>query len=267
MCIIVYKPAGKTLPGKSTLETCSKNNPDGAGYMFNAPEGVIISKGFTDINDLLTSLNQNLLKHSLTEKKCNIALHFRIGTQGLIKAENCHPFPVTSNIGELQAIETTCDIALVHNGMIPIKDDKNPNLSDTQIFIKDILSKVDLNDPAIHKLIEISTRSSKLLFFDKRGLFHSFGDFLKVDDIYYSNSTYKPTRYDIADDLYTSKYNKYYVDNNSDNYCIYCDDLIPEGYEINLTGEELDFFGIERHEKICPACLEMYHKEFEINTL
>lgn len=46
MCVILVKERGIELPTKDILESCWKRNPDGAGFMFNDCDKVVIMKGF-----------------------------------------------------------------------------------------------------------------------------------------------------------------------------------------------------------------------------
>lgn len=179
MCIIVFKPMGQKMIEESVVKTCMKNNKDGAGYMFNTTSGVLCRKGFSKADALCKALQDDLKFNKVREEDVDIALHCRIGTAGLVKPENCHPFPVTKNVGMLQSLFNITPVAMMHNGMIDIKDDKYPNLSDTQIFVRNVLSNVSLENNGVKKLIEMATAGSRLILFDKNGLIFSTGKWEK----------------------------------------------------------------------------------------
>ena len=44
MCIIIEKPKYAKTPSRKVLKNCWDNNPDGAGYMYNAGGKVYIYK-------------------------------------------------------------------------------------------------------------------------------------------------------------------------------------------------------------------------------
>lgn len=196
MCIILYKKTGVKLPDKEIIKNCMENNPDGAGYMFSTGNYVKIKKGFFKHDHLLGVLQKDLKAHSLKETDTPIVIHARITTQGMTKPQNCHPFPVTKSVGELQKLSIKCQYAIAHNGIISIKDNDFPNISDTMLFVKDVLSKVDfLSNKGIDKLIDLSLNNSRMIIFDKFGVAKSFGDWEKEDDVYYSNDSYEAKKW------------------------------------------------------------------------
>lgn len=263
MCIIIYKPIGQELPGKDILKNCFESNKDGAGYMFNTGQDVFIKKGFFNHNSLLSSLKQNIKNLDLDIKEIAVAIHCRIATAGLVKPENCHPFPISENIGDLQALNYRSNIAVCHNGCLSIHDDKYKNLSDTQIFIKDILSQIDINNEVNFKLLDLALSGSKLLIFDKGGHFLNFGDWIEDKGIYYSNSGYEKHDFMSSRNYYEKDYHEkdyyekdYYGRENKKenkkkneqllfNACWYCGK--------NLIIEE------EIKEGCCLECDDIYH--------
>lgn len=215
MCIIVYKPAGIPLPNYNILFNCFDSNPDGTGYMYqdHNSKKVIINKGFMSFDSFITAIEN--LSNNIDITASNLVMHFRYATQGSINSANCHPFPITDKVKQLQQSTITANTAMVHNGVIPFCSDYNNKnkLSDTQIFIRDYLSKMDnstLFNPAVLALIEEST-SSKFIFMDNSRI-EMLGRFIEDKGIFYSNDTYKLSRW------YKKQKSKLTVKD----YCVYC---------------------------------------------
>jgi hypothetical protein len=239
MCIIVYKPAGIPIPNYNILLNCFDSNPDGVGYMYqdNNSDKVIIEKGFMSFNDLIIAIENLNSKIDITAS--NLVIHFRYATQGSINPANCHPFPITAKVKQLQQTTITANMAMVHNGVIPFcLDYNNKNkLSDTQIFIRDYLSKMDnstLFNPAVLALIEEST-SSKFIFMDNSRV-KILGRFIEDKGIYYSNDTYKKSRWYKASKI-KNKISMYSITD----YCIYCGQY---GY-------------VDKYNGLCSQCQEI----------
>lgn len=199
MCIIVYKPQGIIMPKNNILENCFDSNPDGAGYMYQDynSKKVIINKGFMSFDSFITTIEN--LSNNIDITAVNLVMHFRYATQGSIIPENSHPFPITDKVKNLKALSITVNTAMVHNGIIPFCSDYNNKnkLSDTQIFIKDYLSKMNnsiLFNPAVLALIEEST-NSKFIFMNNNNKIELIGRFIEDRGIYYSNDTYKKSRW------------------------------------------------------------------------
>lgn len=262
MCIIAYKPQGERLPKEKTITICMKNNKDGSGYMFNTPKGVIGRKGFNHAEVLYDNLYKDLHFYKVKEKDASIAIHCRIGTAGLIKPENCHPFPITKNIGYLQSLFTISDKAMMHNGMLDIRDDKYPNLSDTQIFVRNVLSEIDLTSKGINILLDMVINPSKVIVFDKNGLLLSFGKWEKENGIFYSNTSYKEhswgyINYSKWDDWDFAGAKK------SKSTCYFCDIPITKMNTALMTETEKDNFGIPATKHICDWCYDWCVKNYE----
>lgn len=181
MCIIVYKPAGIPLPGNSILYNCDQDNPDGIGYMYRADNGrIVISKGFMDINDFLDDIEKvpNILQK-------DVAIHFRLATHGNISPGNCHPFPITDKIIDLRRERYVCNIAIMHNGIVPDLSHQDKTLSDTMCAVKIISECGEGSDPA-KKILS----TGKFLVMDNHET-RLYGDFIQDSGIYYSNFRYK----------------------------------------------------------------------------
>jgi len=188
MCIIVYKPKGHNLPSKSILKTCFENNPDGVGYMFNDGEKVIIEKGFMNFNEFYREIKSYIFYAN------DLVIHFRWATQGASTPQNTHPFPLTKTIKKLQALELSTTIGIAHNGIINFckNTNKRYDLSDTQIFIKDYLSKISKNKIKGNSIFDGT--NSKFAIMDKNEVWLEGYDWIKKDGIFYSNSTFERYR-------------------------------------------------------------------------
>lgn len=211
MCIIVYKPIGKKIPGREILQRCFNNNDDGAGYMFNDNENVIIKKGFTAFDTFYKQLKDDAKQYDFRNK--NVILHFRIGTSGGLNKNKTHPFILTNKsklINKYNGGALTCDVGVVHNGVL--NDYVYGGLSDTQNFIKDFLYDVyysDLKENIKNKIIKNELNGNKLIILDKKGNVKKYGDFIYDNGVYYSNTSYKD-RYYYTSSNYQSIYDYAY---------------------------------------------------------
>jgi predicted glutamine amidotransferase len=191
MCIIVYKQKDVKIPDKfiDTLETCFDNNPDGAGILYEKDGKLHIEKGFMTFD----SFKRHYEKLNFSDKDIFV-LHFRIATQGNIDQYTCHPFPISHKVKHLKATTFHTNFAMVHNGCISMKDE-NDDLSDSQLFVRDVLSQLNpadiYNDGPVKNLISMSTSGSKLLLWHTEYGIMTTGLWQKDKEIYYSNDTHK----------------------------------------------------------------------------
>ena len=202
MCIIVVKPKCQQLPSEQILSKCFNSNPHGAGFMYNShnSDTITIAKGFMDFESFysaITSITADNLYNS------DLVIHFRYATQGSISSKNCHPFPLSKKIKDLQALNFTTNTGIAHNGVISFCSYPNKqDLSDTQIFIKDILSQIPLDQIKDQSIYE--STYSKFAILDKEG-FSLIGNFLEDNGIFYSNDSYIPYEYLYNRNSYNSK--------------------------------------------------------------
>ena len=195
MCIIVFKPMGVTMPTKNTLRTCFERNPHGAGMMVARNGAVHISKGFMTYKEFAKEL---ATMHVKTAEAA--VFHFRIRTAGPIAPHNCHPFPVTGRAKDLKASRINAKLGMAHNGTVAIAP--KGDMSDTMVFVKDILSKESVlynrHDSAIRKMLEKYLTWSKVILLKPNGKAEFLGAKLNVwrqlRGSFYSNDTYKTDR-------------------------------------------------------------------------
>ena len=95
MCVILVKKKGIELPTKKVLKCCWERNPDGAGFMFNDYDKVVIMKGFMTFEEFYLRLQTANEFYHLKEK--GLVIHFRIATSGLKDKGNCHPYPISND--------------------------------------------------------------------------------------------------------------------------------------------------------------------------
>lgn len=222
MCIIMVKPKGVLLPDKNIFKNCFDNNPDGAGFMYTYKNQVFIKKGYNNVDDIYNDITNVLHKQDTT-----IVAHFRIGTHGDKKdAKATHPFPISSDYHDLQELNYVTNIGVAHNGIITgYYDTKLPELSDTQLFIRDVLSKLIIVNsefytfPVILKMLGKLT-NSKLTFLDRFGNYYLVGDFVEKDGIYYSNTTYSYSYYKYYNNYPSIYNNAYNYDDDWDDYSV-----------------------------------------------
>lgn len=203
MCIIAIKKKGYPLPSESIMETMFKNNSDGAGFAYHLNDKVIIQKGFMTYNAFRRALNK--VEEVIDVQNTSMLFHFRIATHGGVKPALCHPFPLSRKIPNLKRLYAQTNLAIVHNGVIPIEP--KGDISDTMEYIRTNLVDRSNKCPEFYRskrqrkaiLAEIN---SKMAFLDYRGNVYTVGEFITDNEILYSNSSYKERtfKFDIFDD-------------------------------------------------------------------
>ena len=191
MCIICAKPAGVKFPKDAYIKNMWEGNSDGAGIMWTSNNKVHIKKGFMKYKDFKNFLVR--LKKRYDIDKIPVVMHFRITTHGGTKPENTHPFPISSKVKNLQALEYCTNLGVAHNGTITIKNP--PEISDTMAYISQRLSRIRTRDGAFYKkqlmLDKIEKEiTSKMCFLDNVGNLKFIGKFEEEDGIFYSNTSY-----------------------------------------------------------------------------
>ena len=192
MCIIAVKPAGAKLPSPETIRNMWIGNPDGAGIMYAHGGKVHIDKGHMTLDDFLLAM------HHICDKvdavRTPIILHFRVMTHGTRTPGCTHPFPISANIADLTALQTSCRLAAAHNGIIWSAAPKN-GLSDTQEYILSQLAPLYSALPTFPQAkgardMIANATGSKWAFLDAAGKIALIGDFITRDGVYYSNRSF-----------------------------------------------------------------------------
>lgn len=188
MCVIMYKPKGKKMPNTATLQSMFLNNPDGAGIAYRNGGQWHVLKGMMELDELLTAIRSRGLG-----RLHDVIVHCRIATSGLVDGGACHPFPISGKERALRAVKVDTNYVLAHNGILANVDAKSV-LSDTQLFIRDVVSEVrgELDSPAVLDTLEDLTIGNRLCIGTPKDV-HLTGDWQEDNGIFYSNGTYKPT--------------------------------------------------------------------------
>lgn len=191
MCVILVKERGIELPTKDILESCWKRNPDGAGFMFNDCDKVVIMKGFMTFEEFYLRLQTANEFYHLKEK--GLVIHFRIATSGLKDKGNCHPYPISNDNLDLRKSFITTELGIAHNGIIRSYNGKNNILNDTQLFIKNDLFELNSLDKKFYKnvifqsMIKRLIDGSRLVFLNKKGEIIKLGNWFHNGNYYFSN--------------------------------------------------------------------------------
>lgn len=201
MCIIIVKPYGKTIPQNHLMQAFN-NNSDGAGVAYTTGDGITIKKGYFSWD----KFSRKCLKYNRPE--VSAVFHFRIATHGGTTAGLCHPFPITTDDGDMQKQKLTrLEYAVAHNGIfrldgliIPTGD------SDTTAFIKSHLHPIYTARRSVldsggdienfDAIIESLTHGSKLAVLHNNGYAKRYGKgWINEDGCFYSNNTFKARQY------------------------------------------------------------------------
>lgn len=189
MCVIIYSPKHTDIPTDEQLENMWNANPDGAGYAYISKGQVYYKKGFMT----LAELKADLATKREVMKNREFALHFRIGTAGKNDAHTTHPFPISTNFGELRKTEGTVDAVLFHNGILDKGGISNPLASDTQDFViafAPLLAKPSQSKTRDHFMNTV-VEGNRLLLFYGTGKVKMYGEWQKDGDLLVSNTVYK----------------------------------------------------------------------------
>lgn len=211
MCIAVYKPMGVDFPVKRVLKRCFYKNPDGAGFMVANGSAVEIHKGFMGFRSFWKALREARAMYG--DDKAYV-MHFRISTQGGVRQDGCHPFPLSRDMQDLRRLHCEADIGIAHNGIISLTTDwgsayssyytskylvrKELDYSDTMKFITEYLSLI-IHDTDYYKnddTLELIGKlaESRLAILDYSGHCELIGSGWECSDgVWYSNGSYKET--------------------------------------------------------------------------
>ena len=196
MCVIAISPKGTKQPTMEQLRNCFENNPHGAGYMY-ARKGIVhIHKGFMTWEDFERAVRN---EHFTDEDP--VVYHFRITTQAGVKPSMTHPFPLTPNIAQCEAldVEMKNGIGLAHNGIIRMTTNyKETRYSDTALFIAQYMTKLlrkrsDADSMAILTMIENLT-NSRWAILTSDGEIRTVGHFIATKGLLFSNDSYLPPK-------------------------------------------------------------------------
>jgi hypothetical protein len=248
MCVIALKLEGVKLPTDDHLRNCELRNRDGIGIALhrkNATE-ILIKKDFKDVEILISWLKENVKP----EDTCMI--HFRFATHGLKDEGNRHPFPITKNKEMMRQTELVCQMAMVHNGVIS-QYGTETKFSDTQQFVMDILAeeaiKNNIGVPAVQKLISNYIEKDRLAIMLNAGMVWMWGEWIKVDDIFYSNDSYEAPKW-----IWTQENKKNYSGFKNYSYKDNCDGCGKHTHVLLIEGKETQYWSL------CKKCRKLFYK-------
>lgn len=182
MCVIASSPKGARQPSVDELKQMWDANPHGAGFMFVRNGAVHIRKGYMAWRNFCEAL----AAEGFTAEDA-VVYHFRISTQGGVKPEMTHPFPLTNKLPITEMTRVRCNLGIAHNGIIPCTNDPyDMEYSDTARFIVEYLSwmlqtRGDLNDDETLKRIKKLIGWSKLAMMSTDGKITEIGYFTELD--------------------------------------------------------------------------------------
>ena len=190
MCIICVSPKGTPQPTRDQIRRMFEHNPHGAGYMVARNGAVQIHKGFTDLQEFQLQVD----RERFTPEDV-VVYHFRISTQAGTTPEMTHPFPLSSKLEHMTALDITCPCGVAHNGVIHLTSNGNPRYSDTALFITQYMTRIirktpDLHDQSVLRILEELTKS-RLAILDKTGHVATVGKFIhESNGLMFSNTSY-----------------------------------------------------------------------------
>lgn len=171
MCVIIYKPAGVSLPSYQVLKAAYNVNHDGCGFV--STKKFYKSLDFDKFLDKLEMVDDN--------EECII--HFRMATHGSIKLANCHPFRQNG-------------VYFAHNGILDIEPIKDMTDSETafRTQIMPIIKHFGYDSRYLNFVVQEIIGSSRFAMMHK-GKVKLFGSFQEMNGCYYSNLRFLPYNY------------------------------------------------------------------------
>ena len=196
MCLIIAKESGKELNESlfPIIESASKMNPDGLGYMLKRKNEarIFIRKGLLKDIDVIEELK---ISDILPDDE--LVIHLRLATSGLEDENNCHPFVVANEEKDILQNNSFVTLpCLSHNGIFNDFSYLEDAFSDTYYFIKEYLSprEVLYNEEKLRYLTKhLSWNKLAILFPQKDKKMLLLGNFFEEGNYKVSNRGYSYT--------------------------------------------------------------------------
>lgn len=180
MCLLIFKPAGKTIT-EAAFKKGFQSNSHGGGFAWSTGKQVWYKKPFWTADAMWEDIQQYF--------KYPMIIHFRITTHGGNSKDNTHPHDAGGGW------------IMGHNGIIP-QMECLPQESDTRAYIRTTLrpllrrhTELPL-DPRFKQIVASQIGGSKLVFLRANGdnviVNEGMGDW--DDGVWYSNRSYKEWR-------------------------------------------------------------------------
>jgi hypothetical protein len=188
MCVLIYCESRKV--SEKEFKNCFDVNSDGFGMAWREGEKIFFKKGMMKLEDAWKFYNEYKFPNGHV-------LHFRKKSTGSISPELTHPFIVSETSEPL--LEGAFLVDKKNHGLLfqngTLKDWENYLMSYMIASGKSI--KNELSDTRAMAVIIsrtgqhlLSHLPGKFLFFDKKYAY-IYGDFEKVDGVFFSNDSYK----------------------------------------------------------------------------
>jgi hypothetical protein len=154
MCLIVVKPAGQTIP-THVIESAQEYNSDGFGLMYNGTAKRWKHRTPKQISKLLEPLGD-----------VDVAVHFRMATDGKVCVANAHPFKMKN-----QAY-------LMHNGILSkYRTSGKAAKSDTRMFIETFCNPaIEKHGSIPRKDLEREITGNAICIMQRDGVINTYGD-------------------------------------------------------------------------------------------
>jgi hypothetical protein len=166
--------------------------------MFPLNGKVHYEKGFMSFNAFKKGLKDAQKRYGLNTLKTPMVFHFRIQSQGGVRADLTHPFPLTRSYDKMRELTGDVDVAVVHNGIIDFACSYGKvDYSDTMEFTKEVLyplinkNEKYYENKALMQLVGYLLDGNRFIIMDKNGHVEKFGTFQEQDGVYYSNTSFK----------------------------------------------------------------------------
>lgn len=181
MCVIIYSKIGTEI-NENELKEAWETNPDGAGYAVIENNKVNYKKGFMKFKEFLNSFRK------YNNKNYEKIVHFRITSKGSTNKRQTHPFKKNNpNITEYTGKRP---VYFMNGTISDLTLEKG--LNDTATYIRKYRNGIKANQQGIDILSQAT--SCRWAVATPRGIFVS-DDFIKENDLYYSNLNHKYLNY------------------------------------------------------------------------
>ena len=138
MCIAIWKPVGSDLLSKDIYEQCWYCNQDGGSISYWSKEKKEwhVVKGLMEWEDWWETFTE-MRNDGRIGTDVGVFIHFRVGTAGKsFEAALTHPFPISTELSDLQQTMFAARNIIAHNGTIGAGN-KEGTASDTMLAVLD----------------------------------------------------------------------------------------------------------------------------------
>lgn len=250
MCVIINKKAGQKMINETTLRKAFNHNSDGAGIAWtlgtpNNPKPITLKKGFMTFDALWDYITKMKRRYGEDLLDLSMIIHCRITTHGGTSQYNTHPFPISSDMDDLNELSLKgLKTAVAHNGIVSsVNIPKTATYSDTMLFIQKQLYPISELNPNWYRFPKVLEAlkdiiGSKLSILNDKGEIYTVGEFYQLDGLEFSNLYFNTSYYGGNYSTYR-EHGVYYGYNWDDNYENRWNDLFSEDEDdvvINVGG-------------------------------